>query len=129
MRPRVIAAVVAASFIACTAFGTASWPPPNVTGLVAYAPKPEYPPFALKHGFHGTGIFLMRVHIASGRVTQVIVGLRTGSKMLDVAAVKTLQSWRFKPGTVPYRKITSVQMSPPQGIDETLVKVTISFGL
>jgi hypothetical protein len=40
----------------------------------------------------GTGIFLMRVHIPSGRVTQVIVGRGTGHKMLDAAAVKTLLS-------------------------------------
>ena len=106
MRPCVVAAVVAVSLIASATFGAASWPPPDVTGLVTCAPTPEYPPFALKHGFRGTGIFLMRVHIPSGRVTQVIVGRGTGHKMLDAAAVKTLLSWRFKPGTVPYRKIT-----------------------
>ena len=106
MRPCVVAAVVAVSLIASATFGAASWPPSDVTGFVACAPKPEYPPFALKHGFRGTGIFLMRVHIPSGRVTQVIVGRGTGHKMLDAAAVKTLLSWPFKPGTVPYRKIT-----------------------
>src|SRR6185437_9051469 len=57
MRSRVVAAVVAAWLIASIAFGVSSWPPPDITGLVVYAPKPEYPPFALKHWFRGTGIF------------------------------------------------------------------------
>ena len=49
------------------------------------------------------------------------------TEMLDAAAVQTLLQWRFKPGAVPYRKITSVQMSPPQTKEETLIKVPVTF--
>ena len=70
----------------------------------------------------GGGGDLLRVQIKSGAVTQVIVGQSAGHGSLDAAAIKALRTWRFKPGAVPYRKITSVPLSPPQTEKETLVK-------
>jgi periplasmic protein TonB len=99
-----------------------------VTRLVVYAPRPEYPDRAVQRGTGGTGVYLLRVQIKSGKVTQVIVGQSAGHGPLDAAAVKTLRTWRFKPGAVPYRKITSVLLSPPQTNEETLVKVPMTFG-
>jgi TonB family protein len=127
MRPHALLVGLITFFFTTVGFSS-SWPPPDVTSLVERAPKPEYPPAAGRHGIRGSGVFLMRVHIPSWRVTQVIFGRSTGDKLLDSAAVKALRSWRFKPGAAPYVKITTVKMSPPQGKDETLVKVPISFG-
>jgi TonB family protein len=114
--------------VSLAAGGTVSPPPPDVTRLVVYAPRPEYPDRAVQRGTSGTGVYLLRVQITSGLVTQVVVGQSAGHGPLDAAAVKTLRTWRFKPGAVPYRKITSIQLSPPQTERETLVKVPVTFG-
>jgi len=100
---------------------------PTDAALAIYAPRPKYPVEALVRRIAGSGIFLLRVHIPTGRVKQVIVGYTTGNQMLDTAAVQTLLQWRFKPGGVPHRKISSVRMSPPQTKEETLIKVPVTF--
>jgi protein TonB len=114
--------------VSLAAAGTVSPPPPDVTRLVVHAPRPEYPERAVQRGTAGTGVYLLRVQLKSGAVTQVIVGQSAGHGSLDAAAVKALRTWRFKPGAVPYRKITSVPLSPPQTQQETLVKVPVTFG-
>ena len=127
-----ILTLIVASFATGASFaatGTVSSPPPDVTRLVVYAPRPEYPADAIQRGRSGTGIYLMRVQIKSGAVTQVFVGRSAGDRSLDAAAVKALLTWRFKPGAVPYRKITSVPLSPPQTEKETLVKLPMTFAL
>jgi protein TonB len=101
--------------------------PLSVARLAVYTPPPEYPADAIKRRIIGSGVFLLRVDIPSGRVTQVIVGLTTRAPLLDAAAAKALRQWRFKPGAMPYRKITSVSMSPPQTREEALVKVPVTF--
>jgi TonB family protein len=98
-----------------------SWPPRNVAGVVEYAPKPGPQP-----GLHGSGVFVLRIHIPSGRVTDVAVALSTGSVWLDRSAVAALRRWRFKPDATPYHKAL-VKISPPQTRDETFVKVPIPF--
>jgi protein TonB len=127
---RVVTLIIASSAISISlaAAGTVSPPPPNVTRLVIHAPPPQYPEDAVQRGTTGTGVYLLRVQIKSGAVTQVIVGQSAGHGPLDAAAIKALRTWRFKPGAVPYRKITSVPMSPPQSNQETLVKVPVTFG-
>jgi protein TonB len=127
---RILTLIIASSavFNSLAAAGTVSPPPPNVTRLVVHAPFPEYPEGAVQRGAAGTGVYLLRVQIKSGAVTQVIVDQSAGHGPLDAAAVKALRTWRFKPGAVPYRKITSVPLSPPQTNQETLVKVPVTFG-
>jgi TonB family protein len=122
----IVVFLVTGPFIVAAA--TVSPPPPDVTRLVVHAPRPEYPERAVQRGAVGTGVYLLRVQIKSGVVTQVIVGRSAGHGPLDAAAVKTLRTWRFKPGAVPYRKITSIPLSPPQTKNETLVKVPVTFG-
>jgi protein TonB len=127
---RILTLIIASSAVSTSlaAAGTVSPPPPNVTRLVVHAPPPEYPDGAVQRGTAGTGVYLLRVQIKSGTVTQVIVGQSAGHGSLDAAAIKALRTWRFKPGAVPYRKITSVPLSPPQTNQETLVKVPVTFG-
>jgi TonB family protein len=101
--------------------------PPSVQNLVVRAFSPDYPVEARRLRRGGTGIYLLRVQIKSGAVTQVIVGRSAGDSSLDRAAVKALLRWRFKPGAFPYRKIRSVRLSPPQTEAETLVKLPMTF--
>jgi TonB family protein len=126
---RILTLIVAFSMasISLATTGTVSSPPPDVIRLVVYAPLPEYPTW-IHRGTAGTGVYLLRVQIKSGAVTQVIVGQSAGHGALDAAAIKALRTWRFKPGAVPYRKITSVPLSPPQTNQETLVRVPMTFG-
>jgi protein TonB len=127
---RILSLIIASSAVSISLApaGTVSPPPPNVTRLIVHAPPPKYPEGAVQPGTSGTGVYLLRVQIKSGAVTQVIVGQSAGHGPLDAAAVKALRTWRFKPGAVPYRKITSVPLSPPQTDQETLVKVPVTFG-
>ena len=92
---------------------------------VMFAPKPVKP-FAARHAT-GSGIFVLRVEIKSGRVNEVIVGRSTGDKRLDEATVKALNRWLFKPGAVQRSKITSIHVNRPLGADEALVEVPVAF--
>ena len=120
MRVYFLATVLVIGSVVCDAYAE-SWPPANVSSAVKYAPKP-----APRPGLHGSGVFVVRVHMPSGQVTQVIVALSTGNSSLDESATATLKRWRFKPGATPYQK-APVPMSPRQTPDETFVKVPITF--
>jgi len=100
---------------------------PLPTRLISHAPAPVYPRDVIHSHRADTGIYLLRVQIESGTVTQVLVGRSAGDRAFDIAAAKALIRWRFKPGAVPFRKIMSVRMSPPQTDQETLVKVPVTF--
>jgi protein TonB len=81
--------------------------PQDATALVVNAPRPEYPVEAQLRRERGSGVFLVRAKIKSGRVTQVIVARTTGYKLLDDAAVKALRHWWFKPGALVTAKSTN----------------------
>jgi TonB family protein len=120
MRVCIIASVLAAASAFSPIFAE-SWPPTNIVGLAEYAPKPGPQP-----GLHGSGVFILRIHIPSGHVTEVSVGLSTGSDWLDRSAIFTLRRWRFKPGAVPYRA-AKTKVSPPQAKNEAFIKVPVTF--
>src|ERR1051325_2742690 len=122
MCSRWVLAVIGACGIAAPALGrpVIASSPPEVTRLAIYAPLPEYPDYLRRRHVGGTGVFLVRVQIKSGHVTQVLITQSAGAWALDRAAVTALRRWRFRPGAVPYRKITSLSLSPPQNNDETL---------
>jgi TonB family protein len=63
-----------------------------------YTPKPEYPVEARVGHFTGAGIFVIVVHVNTGRVAEVHVARSTGHAILDQAAVRAFRQWRFKPG-------------------------------
>jgi TonB family protein len=94
---------------------------------VIEAPKPQDPYEGQRRRPHGTGAFLLRTIIQSGRVTQVIVGQSTGDTLLDGAAVKALRQWRFKPGVLVHRDIHKPRLNPPISKEECLVLVPVTF--
>lgn len=64
------------------------------------ASLPEYTYEAKRRNLTGSGICVVSVEVASGRVTDARMSKSTGSTMLDKLTVQTFKSWRFKPGTV-----------------------------
>ena len=91
------------------------------------APKPWYPDAAERRHIHGSGVFLLRTNIQSGRVTQVIVGQTTGNPLLDYEALKAFRQWRFKPAVLVHRDIHKPRLNPPISKDECLVMVPVTF--
>jgi TonB family protein len=66
--------------------------------LALSAPLPEYPYQARQ--VSGTGICVMLVDTASGKVTNAMMAQSTGNAILDKVTTETFRRWRFKPGTV-----------------------------
>ena len=91
------------------------------------APKPDYPDAAKQRNEHGTGVYLLRTKIATGVVTEIIIGQSTGSVLLDDAAMKALRRWRFKPGVLVHRDIHKPRLKRPIAKDECLVLVPVTF--
>lgn len=120
-------ALFAASFLALAPAFARAMPRPDVTKLLLEGSDPEYPEEARKRQEHGTGAFLLRTDIRTGRVLQVIVGQTTGHPLLDEAALKALHKWRFKPGALVHRDITKPRLNPPVSKDQCLVMVPVTF--
>jgi TonB family protein len=64
------------------------------------APQPDYPPEALAKGIQGTGIYDVWIRRETGVVTRVEIVRSAGSKLLDDAAMKSLQHWRARPNAL-----------------------------
>lgn len=58
-------------------------------------PFPGYPPEAWPRG--GAGIFELRIN-NDGKVSGVVITKSIGEKILDIAAMRALIQYRFKPG-------------------------------
>ena len=68
--------------------------------IAVSAPLPEYPYQAIRAKITGSGLCVMIVDTASGKVTNAIMAQSTGNAILDKVTTNTFLSWRFKPGTV-----------------------------
>ena len=77
---------------------------PSVKGLI-YVPPPDYPYEARSRRLRGSGVGILTVDTASGRVTNVTIAKSTGSAILDNAARSTFWKCRFQPGTVSKVKV------------------------
>jgi protein TonB len=73
---------------------------PSARATALTAPRPEYPYEARRQRITGSGIVVMTVDSATGRVANVSMAESTGSPVLDNAAVTAFRRWRFRPGTV-----------------------------
>jgi TonB family protein len=67
--------------------------------VTIYAPRPDYPQEARSRRIAGSGVCVVSVD-ASGSVTNVSMARSTGSPLLDKSVLRTVRTWRFKPGTV-----------------------------
>jgi len=79
-------------------------PPPEPVkpafGGIGYKnnPPPDYPALAVRQGWQGTVLLRVRV-LQSGTVESVEVVRSSGKKVLDDAAVHTVERWVFAPST------------------------------
>ena len=71
---------------------------PSAKAIAIYAPKPDYPLEARARHVTGSGVVLLDVDTASGRVTNARMLQSTGHKILDDAALDAFRRWRFQPG-------------------------------
>jgi TonB family protein len=101
----VLAALFGLMIIAAFASASSASPRPHFTQeqlaqVLVFAPKPEYPQAARRQRLCGKGVFLLNVNAKTGQVTSIKVERRTGYQVLDVAALKALIKWRFKPYSI-----------------------------
>ena len=68
--------------------------------MAVSAPLPEYPYEAKHANVTGSGVCLMIVDTASGKVTNATMAQSTGNAILDKVTTQTFRRWRFKPGSV-----------------------------
>jgi TonB family protein len=68
--------------------------------MAVSAPLPEYPYQAKHANITGSGICVMIVDTASGKVTNAMMAQSTGNAILDKVTTETFRRWRFKPGSV-----------------------------
>lgn len=79
-------------------------PPPEPVkpafGGIGYKnnPPPDYPTIAVRQGWQGTVLLRVRV-LQSGTVESVEVVRSSGKKVLDEAAIHTVERWVFAPST------------------------------
>ena len=77
----------------------------DVQALAVHAPRPNYPFAARLHRLQGSGIAVLTVDPATGKVTNAEMAVSTGVKILDDETIHTFGYWRFKPGTVKKVKV------------------------
>jgi periplasmic protein TonB len=101
---RLVLLLLLSSSSACLA-QTQPAPTPIPMRDVVKAVKPDYPLEARQRHMAGSGIVVLNVDRASGRVTSVTMAQSTGHKILDDAAIHTFSQWRFKPGVVTMGRV------------------------
>ena len=75
--------------------------PLSVAKAVAIsAPLPDYPYEARRAHITRSGVCVIFVDSASGRVTSAVMKQSTGNAVLDKITTDTFERWRFKAGTV-----------------------------
>lgn len=68
--------------------------------MAVTAPLPQYPYQAKHANVTGSGICVMIVDTASGKVTNAMMAQSTGNAILDKVTTETFRRWRFKAGSV-----------------------------
>lgn len=74
----------------------------QATPLYQVNPPPEYPRLARRRGLEGIVILEVLVD-STGKVANIRISASSGHRLLDQAAVKGVQGWRFTPGTISGR--------------------------
>ena len=90
-----------------------------MTQCLQAAPKPYYSEFTAAHHFKGSGLFILRIRVNTGRVVEVRVVQSTRHPALDAAAVRALNDWRFKPDC----------LKPTRGTNDALLTIPVTFDI
>jgi TonB family protein len=83
--------------------------------LALYAPRPDKLPEAARLRLAGSGVFIMGVDMATGKVKSVQIQKSTGHALLDRSAIQAFQKWRIRPGTVR-RIVAPITFSAAQNV-------------
>ena len=93
-----------------------------------FSPFPGYPYEARKWHMTGTGLYLLRVDIKTGKVKRVTVARSTGHGILDRSAIFALERWRFQPGKLrPIRELRP-DINDPNRDTDSILQLPVSFG-
>jgi TonB family protein len=84
--------------------GTINVAPDEALKEIPVHPYPTYPKEAVRRGWAGTGLFIMRFR-PDGTVKQVVALKSTDNPVLDDACVRTLLRWRSVPGACRTAKV------------------------
>jgi len=68
--------------------------------MAVSAPLPEYPYQAKHANVTGSGVCVMIVDTASGKVTNAMMAQSTSNAILDKVTTETFRRWRFRAGSV-----------------------------
>jgi TonB family protein len=68
--------------------------------MAVSAPLPQYPYQAKHANVAGSGVCVMIVDTASGKVTNAMMAQSTGNAILDKVTTEAFRRWRFKAGSV-----------------------------
>ncbi len=120
--------LAAAAFIASPAH-TAPTGSAQTPAEAIYAPQPGYPHVAWLNGWQGTGVFVMRIQIKSGRVKDAYAQRSTGHRELDAAAIAMLKQWRFKPNVLPPIAKILPHRKDPFATEDSLARIPVTFYL
>ena len=85
------------SLLSTACFASVAGPP---KAQLLYGPHPTKTLKASSRHLAGTGVFLLQMDMASGRVISITIQKSTGQPLLDKCAVDALRKWRTAPGTV-----------------------------
>ena len=91
-------------------------------------PQPEYPESARLRRATGSGFFILRVQITTGRVKEITTQRSTGDKALNTAAIETLRRWQFKPGVLPSIRHVDPETKDPSADEDSFIGVPVIFG-
>jgi TonB family protein len=86
------------SFVVVAACCAIAADPPKAKLLAA--PRPIKTGEASSRHLAGSGIFVLQLDMATGRVKAIAIQKSTGQPLLDQCAVNALRQWRAAPGTV-----------------------------
>ncbi len=78
---------------------------------------------------NGRWYVILRVRIRTGLVKDVQADRSTGSDLLDFAAIRALQQWRFKSDALPPIKVELPQRKDAFATEDSFVRVPVSFVL
>jgi protein TonB len=97
-----------------------AWVPPRVAAYIDN-PKPYYPRMARRRGMEGRVELRVRVGV-NGEVTAIEILHSSGYRLLDQAAVETVQGWRFEPArrggeAGPGEVVIPIRFSLRQGVE------------
>lgn len=129
MNTRIKAIRFSVALIAITALSCAASPSVETGGTAQaiHCPYPNYPYEARTRHMAGSGLFLLRIEIKSGRVKRVTIVKSTGHSMLDSEAVTALKYWRFQPGKLrPIRELLP-GVNDAFRDQDSLAKVPVTF--